>query len=1536
MRLFYVLLTLSCFELSAQTIPQHPNRTDAQGRRQGIWTILSDKYGKEVQDTDQAQFYGIIRYQNDLALGKVRLYYRSGVLKVEGDSLIKNSKEYLRHGKFVEYYESGKVEQIGWYKQGKLTKLEEYNLDGTKKDKLPPFDQGIAYYKDKEYDKAWPILEQYKNIILSVSEDKPRNAYIFLDILSICYVLTNKFEKAHELTSALEKLEGKLDTVWVYLNNRGKVFFQAGKYIWTQKVFEKARIRANKEFGSRHPAYATSCNNLASLYESRGEYNKAESLYLEAKAIRSKVLGSDHPAYATSCNNLGVLYESQGKYNKAESLYLEAKAIRSKVLGTKHPVYATSCNNLASLYESQGKYNKAESLYLKAKAIQLKVLGSEHPAYATSCDNLAILYRVQRRYKEAKSLYLEAKAIRLKVLGNDHPAYAASCNNLGVLYDLKGKYRKAELLYLEAKAIRLKILGSDHPTYATSCNNLGVLYESQGKYNKAELLYLKAKAIRSKVLGTKHPDYAISCNNLAGLYESRGEYNKAESLYLEAKAIRLKVLGSDHPAYATSCDNLAILYRVQGRYKEAESLYLKAKAIRSKVLGTKHPAYATSCNNLAILYRVQGRYKEAELLYLEAKAIRLKVLGSKHPVYATSCDNLGVLYDLQGKYRKTELLYLEAKAIRSKVLGTKHPAYATSCNNLASLYDSQGKYNKAELLYLEAKTIRSKVLGTKHPDYAVSCNNLAGLYESRGEYNKAESLYLEAKAIRLKILGSDHPAYATSCNNLAILYRVQGRYKEAELLYLEAKAIRSKVLGIEHPVYANSCNNLAVLYEILGKYLEAELLYLEAQNILTKSLGVSHPIYASICNNLAVLYKLRGRYNKAKSLYSKAKKIRAKVLKTNHPDYAISCNNLAGLYESLGKYKRAESLYLEAKNIRKKVLGAIHLDYTSSCCNLAGLYELQGRYWEAFKLWQEVFTNLQNQLKNNLAYTSEKNRQQFLQANMNNQFVDYHSFAQDYIDSLTIPQSQQILTQWYNNQLLTKSLLFQSTQKTKERIYSSGDTALIQQFEAFIAQRVYRNKVLEWTIDQRKQNGVSLDSLNAQINALEQALARKSVEFAQELEEYEWHDWQEIQQQLNSGEVAIEIIRYNRWRKKWGDAVHYAALIVTPQSRFPYPVFLKNGDFLEGKGFQYYQKRNIAKKTRGVDVQSYAHFWQPIQQQIKELYPEAKRVFVSLDGVYHQLNLETLWNPTTQKYLGEELDIRLVSNTKDLLKRKARKKNKSGGNQGVRLFGFPTYDQYPTAPVSEGKTNISALENPFGDRFLDIFKEGKVPKLAGTRQEVRKILKLLRNQKIEARGYIANEATEANIKALRSPRVLHLATHGYLLVDTTLRKAQELHRFQLAGTELKQYVENPLLRCGLLWAGAEATIKNEKFPKGVQTSKSRFIGENGLLTAQEVVNLYLDNTDLVVLSACETGKGKIQNGEGVYGLQRAFLSAGAKNVLMSLWKVDDVATQWFMQYFYESWAKDQDVRKAYRFAQRKLRVDYPSPYYWGAFVLVSR
>jgi CHAT domain-containing protein len=276
------------------------------------------------------------------------------------------------------------------------------------------------------------------------------------------------------------------------------------------------------------------------------------------------------------------------------------------------------------------------------------------------------------------------------------------------------------------------------------------------------------------------------------------------------------------------------------------------------------------------------------------------------------------------------------------------------------------------------------------------------------------------------------------------------------------------------------------------------------------------------------------------------------------------------------------------------------------------------------------------------------------------------------------------------------------------------------------------------------------------------------------------------------------------------------------------------------------------------------------------------------------------------RYLVDDKSIVLLSNSKDLIEIKGRKV-KTNRASSASVFGFPKY----FLGSQEIEKRIDTKRSS-GERALSDIDRSGIAELPGTKVEVEKVGGILKSMHLNVDAYLAENASEELVKGVHHPGILHLATHGYFFDDDK------------AGGRLGNF-SDPMLRAGLLFSGSANFLQDNIYPSN----------DNGVLTAFEATNLGLDNTDLVVLSACETGKGEVQNGEGVYGLQRAFQTAGAKSILMSLWKVDDEATQQLMTLFYEKWMSGQSKAEAFKQAQLELKAKFPNPYYWGAFVMMG-
>jgi len=965
--------------------------------------------------------------------------------------------------------------------------------------------------------------------------------------------------------------------------------------------------------------------------------------------------------------------------------------------------------------------------------------------------------------------------------------------------------------------------------------------------------------------------------NRAGLkaYE-RGDYGKAvENLKQALKQGELE-FGKWHLNYATFLNNLALIHYKQGVAVKAEPLFQEAILIIGVVLGKLNLSYASTLINLAALYQGRGNYEKAQPLYLEAKTIFEKVKGRDHPNYGVLLDNLASLYHGQGDYKKAEPLYLDAIEIQGKALGKEHPDYATTLNNLAAFYQDLGAYAKAERLYLEALPIMSK----HHPDYLTYMSNLAGFYMVVGDYKKAEPIFQEVMSSRKKAFGELNPDYALSLAHLATLSQAQGNYKKAELLYLEAKVIFEKTPGVGHSDYATTLNNLAALYKGQGEYTKAEPLYLVSMAIREKALGKEHPDYAQSLHNLASLYQAQGNYKKAEPHYIEAMAIRGKILSKEHPDYALSLNNLADLYQILGDYEKAEQFFLEAMTIWEGTFGKKHFNYVLSVKNLADLYYTKGDHKKATPLFREALDVLLLQIDQNFSHLSEKEKDSYFQT-FDYNFEAFHSFVVDHA-----VDNSELLAQDFRYLLATKGLLFDSSEKVRDRVLNNNDTALFRLYNEWRDQGQYVNSLYRAPLKKRKERGINLDKEAEQLNTLEKELSSRSALFASSRDTVK-HTWQDIRGQLLSGEAAVEMVRFNYYKKQWTDSVIYMALIVTPETEdHPELVVMADGNKMENDHLKAYRRR---LKKNDKDAESYSHYWAPISGKLVGI----KKVYFSGDGVYHNISLAGLYDEADGNYLADKLTIHRVSGTAQLLETV---REREPMNQAY-LVGAPSFNE-PKGIV--GADDWAPL--PYTLKEVDTLKY------------------ILEAAGIPTTVYTKDKATEEEVKSWDNPRIVHVASHAFFLENKAIQHSQ---RQQITGLDQLTLYQNPLLRSVMLLANAKGELYGE--------------GTSGVLSAKEVLNLKLDQTELVVLSACETGKGVIKNGEGIYGLQRAFLTAGAETVLASLWKVDDGVTQELMADFYKNWLIDGlSKREAFIQARKSIKDKYGAPRYWAAFVMIGQ
>lgn len=993
---------------------------------------------------------------------------------------------------------------------------------------------------------------------------------------------------------------------------------------------------------------------------------------------------------------------------------------------------------------------------------------------------------------------------------------------------------------------------NDDTVYIGFLSTSGSVYYHTNEFTIAENYFLQASEKAKIVFGENDYQYALPLFNLAGCYKEEGRYAEAEPLYIKSLPVLSVAFGQSSIEYTRCFYTLGSMYVDMARYDYAESMCAAATNFYKEKLGSSDPEYLGALGTMGVIYEGQGKYEKAEEIFVALLNYFKSLPNLEKETIETLQNNLGDLYRTKGEYEKAEPILLET----IKMCDEYSLSAATVLNNLGLVQKALGKFSESEASYKKSISIYQYLKKTNHPDYASPVNNLGELYRTMGRMQEAVNAFEEVLEVRRKMGGTEHPNYANALNNLALVEYAMGNLADAEEHFLAAKEIYRKVVGEKHRFYANSLNSLASIYKEQGDFKKAETTYLECIKIYKENYGETNDTYGTYLGQLGLIYHKMKRYDESIEVTKKALDIIRNKLGENHYNCIEAEYNLAEICRDAGKYKEAETYYLKA---------------------------IQGYMF----LIEKYFPSLSEKGKTEFYYTIYYS------------FETYNSFVIQLMDQFPKDDHQALIEQMFNNQLIYKSLLLKETGKAKIKVAAGNNTELKKEYEQLTKMReniVQQYRLSEEDIAEMK---IDLPALEKEANDLEQKINTASS-LTVSKGDSEKKSWKDIQKALNPGEYAIEMVRTQFYKSQnWTDSVYYSAIIIDKTCSTPKIVLIKNGGELENNSIKKYRTL-IKSKTE--DELSYNSFWKPLKSAIGN----TDKIYLSPDGVYQQVNLYTLKNPETKKYLIEETSISMLTNTNYLLE-----KHIASNLNKAEIFSYPDYDFIAST------TDIKSSEP------LSRYGFAHLPELPGTKIEADAITKILETKNWKVNEHLQAEASEDAIKKIVNPKVLHIATHGFFLQDVGENESNVI------GIQARIAKENPLLRSGLMLAGA-ASIARDTILDNTK--------EDGILTAYEAANLDLAQTDLVVLSACETGLGEVHNGQGVYGLQRAFLVAGAKAVIMSLWVVDDYATQELMSNFYSEWLKDpgsENKQKAFRIAQLKLKEKYPEPYFWGAFVMVG-
>ena len=1074
----------------------------------------------------------------------------------------------------------------------------------------------------------------------------------------------------------------------------------------------------------------------------------------------------------------------------------------------------------------------------------------------------------------------------------DDKAALAAVRDEGKKLEDAGKPKDAIPFYEKALELTVKEHGEDSRPTAVILNTLANVHLRLANYEAAKPLFERSLVIREKLYGKEHADVALVLNNLGSLNFRQRKYADAEPLYQRCLAIREKALPAEHPDIAGTVQNLANTCKEQGKLAEAEPLYRRYLTLIEKIHGHEHPKVASALTSLAILLSSRGKLDEAEPLLKRSLAMRESLLGKEHPDVADSLNCLALVYAEQCKNSVAEPLYLRSIALKETSFGKEGREVSIVLNNLALLYMNDGKFATAEPLLLRCAAIDEKAYGKDHPDVTHALNNLAILYYRQRNFAAAESLYRRSLAIREKSFGEWHPYVGSSLGNLANLYREQGKYAEAEALNRRTLAIQEKAYGKQHPVVGLTLNNLANVENTQGKYAEAGNHYERSLAIYEKAHGVEHPAVARSLVNLANLYKSQKNYAAAEPLYRRSLAIYEKNYGKEHPDVALVLHCLV-----------------------------------SSDCN-------QQHFGEAARWETRLQQNTRQFLLRELPSLSVREQQDFLNFQEKERFTMALSLAYRQPADAAIAEAS---AAWLLNGKAIASEAQTINGRLEREIADPQGRAVLAEIQTIRSQEAtlaLRNKQPEAIAKQREE-------LEKHRRELEKKLALRSSTAAKLANP--WVELADVRARISADGVLIDIARFRidqfdpRTNLYVYAPARYVAWVIPATGNVR---IVDLGDAAKiDKAIQAarqtlehavdrLEKRDKEKTLETDAVEKLGAVAKLIFEPLKPHLGTATKLVLSPDGDLWLLPWAAL-PVAKERYLIEDYTLRFVVTGRDLVD--------DGGKKPVSsaslILADPDYNSTPTQVAEASQPSLTEKAVATRSVGLDTRGIGRMKRLPGTVAEAGQAfdkLKVLTGQ--EPKLYKDAAASEAIVKAAISPQVLVLATHGFFLKKQEpepVTGGKEKAVTAAKDSEGKE-VENPLLRCGLLLAGAN------------KRSQAKEGEDDGVLTGLEIVGLDLRGTQMVVLSACETGVGDVQTGEGVAGLRQAFQLAGAECVLATLWQISDSATSQLMKTFYDELARGTERSEALTLAQRQFvkerreRTGAAHPYFWASFTLTGK
>jgi CHAT domain-containing protein/Tfp pilus assembly protein PilF len=899
-----------------------------------------------------------------------------------------------------------------------------------------------------------------------------------------------------------------------------------------------------------------------------------------------------------------------------------------------------------------------------------------------------------------------------------------------------------------------------------------------------------------------------------------------------------------------------------------------------------------------------GRYE------IELKTVRPATEQDRHLFEAHTLSLQAFKLNESGKFEDSRQLYGRAVDDAEKALGNNDPYVGELLVKQGDLERTTDNRGKAEELYKRAIQIDDTSLGHENPQTGWAVERLGTLYNWSDDYLRAEPLLTEALEITQKTLGVDHPRLIQCLSDLSLLFSNRYDYKQT-LQYLErAQSIADKNLESDDFLNILIMNNIGNTYRLMEDDEHAEAMIKRVVEMIEKKYGPDYPRLTTPLMNLGVLARRKKDYAASLQYLSRSLEIREKTYGAKNSETARTIITIGNTYRAEGDYAKALENYARAEDILKAVAGPYDVLMLLTYVNTSTAYAAAGDMTNAIDYEGRLESMLEQSIELNMAIGSEREKFEYLQdaAARTDRTISF--------SALLAPENRTAADLAALVVLQRKGRLLDAMSGTldafRQRL-TGQDQALLDEFTQTTT------KLSKLSLEGPGQTPIEeyrkqLSSLAEQREKLEKDISRRSAEFRTQTQSVTLAD---IKSAIPPQAALVEFVAYHPFAPKLDEErtafgePHYIAYVLRQRGDVQWKELGPAKDIdtavaaLRG-ALRDPERKDARQLARSLD--------EKIMQPVRELTGDATQLLISPDGQLNLIPFETLVDEH-QRYLIERYSINYLTTGRDLLRLQAARSSDSGPVIiADPIFGEPAPTQSanlkPTNQPNSSRLAARRSVTTAGDLSAIYFAP-----LPGTALEASAI----KSQFPEARLLTGKQASESAVKQIKAPSILHIATHGFFLEDRDLPKDSDKSEHGTRGAEHETSEDNPLLRSGLALAGANLSHRGP---------------EKGILTALEASNLNLWGTKLVTLSACDTGVGEVRNGEGVYGLRRAFVLAGAESEVMSLWPVSDYATREIMASYYKGLKKGLGRGEALR--QTKLamlkRKDRQHPFYWASFI----